>query len=104
MFEWLGVIIEYISKVWNWASCYFDRLLCQLKGLLIEIIDEILSYVAALINVIPIPSVLENFEWPYMNTMMGAVIADVGVPQALSLLAAAFLVRFLKGLIPLIRS
>jgi hypothetical protein len=101
--DWIQGVFQYIEKAWQWLFCFFSNLWCQGADFIMDMLEEIMTVLMSALSVIPIPDALANFQWPEAGPL-GAVIIDVGIPQALSILAGAFMVRFLKGLIPLIRN
>ncbi|GER94663.1 hypothetical protein A45J_2427 [hot springs metagenome] len=101
--DWLQGIFQYIGKVWNWLYCFFPNFFGWLSDWLMDMLFEIMSVAISALGVIPLPDVLTSFQWPDAGPF-GYALIDLGVPQGLAILSAAFMVRFLKGLIPLIRS
>ena len=101
--DWTQGVFQYIEKVWQWLYCFFANLWCGLSDWLMSALEEIMTVALSALSALPIPDALANFQWPDAGPL-GAVLIDTGVPVALSILAGAFTLRFLKGLIPLIRS
>lgn len=87
----------------NWINCFFDTFFCIASDWINKVLEEIMLGVLGAIALIPLPAVLSDFQWPDAGPLGGAIIA-CGVPQALSIIVAAFTARFLKGLLPMVRS
>jgi hypothetical protein len=101
--DWIQGVFKYIEKIWQWFYCFFQTLWCQGADFIMNIFEEVMSVVVTALSVIPIPNVIASFQWPDAGPF-GYALIDLGVPQGLAILSAAFMIRFLKGLIPLIRS
>ncbi len=101
--DWIQGVFAYIEKIWHWFSCFFATLWCQASDFVVSMLEEIMLVAISALSVIPLPDALTSFQMPDAG-IFGNALIDLGVPHALTILSAAFMVRFLKGLIPLIRS
>ena len=101
--NWIQGVFLYIEKVWKWIYCFFPNLVGYLTDMFMDILEEVLTVLLTALSVIPVPDVIANFQWPDAGPF-GYALIDLGVPQGLTILSAAFMFRFLKGLIPLIKS
>lgn len=101
--DWLQGIFNGINELWKWVQCFFPNLWCQGSDFFMGILEEIFTVLISALGVIPIPDALNSFQWPDVGPF-GYALIDLNIPQALTILSAAFTLRFLKGLIPLIRS
>jgi len=103
MYDFEEGSFEGIVRIWHWVQCFFADFKCHFLDWIFGALEEILGVLVQALAIIPIPGDLTSFTWPDAGPLATALV-DLQVPQALSILVAAFTVRFLKGLIPLIRS
>lgn len=94
----------------GWLAAFLQPILCWLEGFwckagdfFIQCMVEVIDIVVGLTAWIPIPVALSSFQWPDAGPLGGALIM-FGFPEALVILSAAFTLRFLRGLIPFVRS
>jgi len=92
-----------IQWIITWLSCFFSQFFCIAADWINTVIEEVMLGVLGAIALIPLPDALANFTWPDAGPL-GAALLACDIPQALSIIVGAFTVRFLKGLIPMIRS
>ena len=93
---WLGNIVSTLDCIWG-------KVVCSFFNLFFDLLDGLVTVLITAIAWVPIPSALSSFTWPDAGPL-GGILIECGMVQAMSILAAAFSVRFLKGLIPFIRA
>ena len=101
--DWSQGVFSYIEKLWNFFYCFWSQLPNRLLDIFALVVTDIITALLAVLAVIPLPDVLTNFQWPALGGM-GPAMAMSGLPQGMALIIAGMTVRFIKGLIPLIRA
>lgn len=102
LLSWLGGIPAWIFQLLkNLLSSLFD----MLADLFAYLLDMLLQGVSGLIALVPMPTVSFNAN-SYMSGAPAEFIAfavAIRLPEAFAIIVAALGIRFLLGLIPLIR-
>lgn len=105
----LNNLIDWLSELPNWLFTLFKNFLASLFDMLVDlfclILDQLLKAISGLINSIPIPATTFN-----ANQYLAGAPADfinmmiaIRMPEAFAIIVVALGIRFLLGLIPLIR-
>lgn len=102
-------LIDWLSGLPAWIFQLFKDFLSSLFYMLIDafcfMLDHLLLGIKALLDLIPIPAGLSNAN----QYLVGApaefisMMVAVRVPEALAIVVAALGIRFLLGLIPVVR-
>ena len=102
LIDWLGGIPQWFLDLFKTA---FLTLWDMLYDLVCFVVDELFKGIVALLAMIPIPTGLFN-----ANQYLAGAPADflnmlvaIRIPEAFAIIVAALVIRFLLGLIPVIR-
>jgi len=101
-----GVIIGWLRTFWEWVETGFtwilDGFIELLQFVVFTILDGLLSVVETALAAVDLSSVLFNYAaaWSHLPTQLIWLINAVGLPQCLTILGAAYLIRLTLNLIP----
>jgi hypothetical protein len=101
-----GVIIDWLRTFWEWIQTaltwVLDGFIELLKFVVFTILDGLLSVVETALAAIDLSSMVFSYAaaWSNLPTQLIWLINAVGLPQCLSILGAAYLVRLTLNLIP----
>ena len=101
-----GVIIDWLRSFWEWVETGFtwilDGFIELLQFVVFTILDGLLSVVETALAAIDLSSMVFSYAaaWSNLPTQLIWLINAVGLPQCLSILGAAYLVRLTLNLIP----
>ena len=101
-----GVIIGWLRTFWEWVETGFtwilDGFIELLQFVVFTILDGLLSVVETALAAVDLSSVLFNYAatWSNLPTQLIWLINAVGLPQCMTILGAAYLIRLTLNLIP----
>jgi hypothetical protein len=97
-----------LDKLTAWLKEYLDKFLSALvdvlKDVFIWIIDTVGAAIVALVGAIPVPASISSGLQPLFDDLpQGAVylIGNLGLPEGLAMIGAAFIFRFGRKLVTL---
>lgn len=89
----LAWIAGKIQLFWNFLLGFFDSATNVGLDILALAYGELLDNAFTAASMIPLPDVLANFQWPDAGAL-GPFIKACGLPEALSIWAACWTLRF----------
>ena len=101
-----GVIIEWLRGFWGLLESAFrwvlDGLIFLLKFLFFTILDGLFTVIETILLAIDLSAVVFNYAaaWSNLPPQLVWLINAVGLPQCLTILGAAYLIRLTLNLIP----
>ena len=101
-----AVIIRWLSSFWSWVEKGFtwilDGFILLLQFVVFTILDGLFSVVETFLSALDISAIALNYAatWSSLPTQLLWLINAVGLPQCLTLLGAAYLIRLVLNLIP----
>lgn len=102
----MDAIMEFInsffSTIWQFIKDALDALLYVFKAAIFFVFDGLLTVVQGILSSIDVSSVVISSAatWSAMPTQLLYIINALGIPQGLSILAAAYAIRMTLNLIP----
>ena len=99
LFQWLADFWDIFKEAFIWI---FDSLLGVVQFIAFTIIDGLLSVLETLISAVDFSSVAFNYaaHWSALPSQLIWLIDKAGLPQCLTLLGSAYLIRLTLNLIP----
>jgi hypothetical protein len=101
-----GVIINWLSSVWHWIETGFnwilDGFILVIQFAFFTIFDGLLTVIETFFAAIDLSAVVFNYAaaWSSMPDQLVWLISAVGLPQCMTILGAAYLIRLTLNLIP----
>lgn len=98
----MNFINVFFSTIWQFIKDALDALLYVFKAAIYFIFDGLLTVVQGVLSSIDVSSVVVSSAatWSAMPTQLLYIINALGIPQGLSILAAAYAIRMTLNLIP----
>ena len=99
LFNWLGKFWRALEIAFTWA---LDGFILLLQFVVFTILDGLFSVVETFLSVLDISAIALNYAatWSSLPTQLIWLINAVGLPQCMTLLGAAYLIRLVLNLIP----
>jgi hypothetical protein len=90
------------SCSWYSVSCWMKWLSDELKAIFLWILDSIMSGLARIIELIPVPDFLENMQAQVMTPTVSWFLQPFELQYGLSVIIGAYAARFILRRIPFI--
>ena len=90
------------SCQWYDPSCALSWLKDEFKSFFLWVYDALLSGFAALIELIPVPSFIQNIQSTVMNPAVSWFLEPFNITYGLGVIASAYAARFILRRIPAI--
>jgi hypothetical protein len=104
----MDAILNWLSGMWDaligWFEGLWDALVAFLTDLPILILDKFLTALLGLINLIPVPAFIHTGLGPLFSDIdpwILWILTQVGLFQALTIVGAGYLFRFLRKIFTL---
>ena len=104
--NWLSAVYAWFANFWHWieetVKWILDGLILLLQFVFFTIFDGLLTVIESIITGIDLSSVAFNYaaNWANLPDQVIWLITALGLPQCITMLGAAYLVRFTLNLIP----
>ena len=85
----------------SWFFNFWLDIQVVFLNIYVAVLREWLDLVWSMLGTIPVPDALANFVWPDPG-FIGSALILVGVPEAIAILSAAFVIKVSMRLLPLI--
>lgn len=101
-----AVIIGWLRHFWSWVEEGFtwilDGFILLFQFVFFTLLDGVLSIIEGLVGLVDLSTVAFNYaaNWSSLPTQMIWFINALGLPQCLTMLGAAYIVRLSLNLIP----
>lgn len=97
--DWIQGVFQYIQKLWQAVYCFFSQFYHAVIDILRGFYHEFVTFMISLLSIIPAPDALMNFQWPAVPQYLMWAIHDLGLRDALLLIAAGATVKITKQLL-----
>ena len=98
----LEKIQQVLSTVLGWFQVVWDSITNVAIDALIVLWGEFLEFSFVVLNAVPIPGALANFEWPTLGPWAGILI-EAGLPEGMAIISAAFAIKMAMRLTFILR-
>jgi len=101
-----GVIIDWLRTFWSWVETGFlwilDGFVILMQFVAFTLLDGLLTVIETALAAIDLSAMLFNYAaaWSSLPPQLVWLINAVGLPQCLTILGAAYLIRLTLNLIP----
>lgn len=101
-----AVVIRWLSTFWSWVETGFawilDGFILLLQFVVFTILDGLFTVVETVLSTLNLSAIALNYAatWSNLPAQLIWLINAVGLPQCLSLLGGAYLIRMVLNLIP----
>jgi len=82
-----------VGQIVGWLLTFWDNVPPFVTDIYCTIFRQGLNLRHSILGAIPVPDVLANFTWPEIHSTVGIVLVQVGIPEALALIAAAYTLK-----------
>lgn len=106
IFTFFTSLLAKIAGLAKWFLSVFKQIFVDMWNLVTDmfcwVLDSVLSLAASIVSAISIPFDPGTY-YSMIPAEMANVLGLIGIPQALSMIVAALVIRFLLQLIPFVR-
>jgi|GEM_PF-1668895 len=100
--NWLQGVFQYIEKIWQGVYCFFFNFYNQIIDILRGFYSEFVLFFISVLSILPAPDVLMNFQWPTVPQYLVWAIHDLGLRDALALVAGGATIRITREFLKMV--